>query len=99
MAGIRKKTVRHQWYGGIPAPAGWIDAEPVDEGPAERLTSRHVVRRAGTGATAVACGGTGCAGFDGDEDVAADWPDDSMKRPKIILPAVVCSTLVTTTSM
>src|SRR5215204_3181320 len=61
-----------------PAPIRWTRERPAG--------SRHVVRRAGTGATAAAGGGTVWAGFDGDEDVAAECPDgDSMKRPKIIL--------------
>src|SRR4051812_9815977 len=129
MAGIRKKTVRHQWKGGNrerkiqnskckrqTRPAGLVSVDAATPStltspstfclhlefcilhylfyfPAAAADGGIVARgRRGVSPSTVAATAAGC----GDACAATAA---SMKRPKIILPAVVCSTLVTTTSI
>src|SRR4029453_14649581 len=67
-----------------------------DRAPQVKRTHRVLLARGGSrGGTAGREPVAGAPGAGADCEVA----DGSMKRPKIIFPAVVCNTLVTTTSM
>src|SRR6266540_2489771 len=109
MAGIRKKTVRHQWNGGtrtywrppLPGTVPGIGADAGVDGAGPFDAGDEVW--AGGGEGICGCGidrgrRGGCGGSSRSPPCAAATLG-SMKRPKIIFPAVVCSTLVTTMSM